>query len=98
MPWAVLIRRNNRLDGKCEFLAGRGYFGWTTEHPSPTALFETRHEARAAIREHLTDLRQRPDLRAEPFGWLAPIPVRVVVEVRIASPAANSPFTPEHQP
>ncbi|MRI57748.1 hypothetical protein D8770_28210 [Methylobacterium sp. DB1607] len=85
MPWAVLIRRDNQLDGKREFLAGNGYFNRLGSHPCPTALFTTRDEARAAIREHLTDLRQRPDLRGEPFGWLAPIPVRVAVEVRLLS-------------
>lgn len=94
MAWAVLIRSNNRLDGKREFLAGNGFFDRTNTHPCPTALFKTRGEARAAIREHLTDLRQRPDLRAEPFGWLAPIPVPVEVEVRrISSSSPN--LTPE---
>ena len=92
MPWAILIRRNNRLDGKVEHLAGNGFFGRADSHPCRTALFETRQAARAAIREHLTDLSKRPDLRAEPHGWLASIPVRVEVEVRIAS----RPTSPDH--
>jgi hypothetical protein len=91
MPWAILVRSNNRLEGKREFLAGNGYFGRADDHPCRTKLFETRDGARSAIRAHFAHCARR-DLRAEPHGWLAPIPVRVTVTVAIA------PLTPPSQP
>ena len=78
LAWAVLIRRQNRLDGYVASFEG------TPDHPSRVLLFHTRREARAHIETRYGYLRQRPDLRREPHGWLAPIPIRVSIEVNYA--------------
>lgn len=83
MPWAVLCRYSDLcLDGAHEKLAGNGYFGRVDAHPCRTALFETRSAARAAIQKHFGRQHHRRDLCSAPHGWLAPIAVRVAVEVR----------------
>lgn len=82
--WAIKWRHENKLDGKREVLLGR--FSCVNP-PAPDILagyvimaFKTRASARDYIKEnygHIT----RPDLRAEPFGWKMPIPVKVSVEI-----------------
>lgn len=68
--WGGLWREDSRLDGRVEHLL--------FEHCLP-ALFRTRREARAFIAEHYGYIAERADLRAEPFGWKMPIPVRVTI-------------------
>jgi hypothetical protein len=72
--WAVQWRSCNRLDGRREF------FLWL--NPSTPALFQTRAEARAYIREKYGYIAERPDLRREPHGWRLPRPVKVTVALR----------------
>ena len=67
--WAVKWRSYNRLDGKQEF------FVWATMNAP--ALFYTRAEARAYIRQEYGYIATRDDLRREPHGWRMPIAVRV---------------------
>jgi hypothetical protein len=76
MPWAVLWRSENALDGKREFLIGE------FRSPIRKMLFNTRAEAREHIRDQYGYISKRPDLQAEPHGWRMPIAVKVEVEVR----------------
>jgi hypothetical protein len=69
--WAIKFRSRNRIDGYHEHFMFK-------PHCTPI-VFRTRDEARAYIRGNYGYIRNRPDLRAEPHGWLAPIPVKVRV-------------------
>lgn len=69
--WGALWRSRNRLDGEQTHLLGN--------YDNGPALFRTRAKAREWIEKHYGYIAKRPDLRAEPHGWLIPIPVRVVV-------------------
>lgn len=71
--WGGLWRSENKMDGEKTHLL---------LHDCLPVLFRTRREARAFIKERYGYIRKRPDLRAEPFGWKMPIPVRVTVEAR----------------
>lgn len=42
-------------------------------------LFTTRKEAREYIEQTHGYIKRRPDLRAEPFGWRLPRPIRVKI-------------------
>ena len=64
--WGCLWRSKNRLDGRTEYLM------WTP-------LFRTRRDCRRFIAEEFGYIRQRPDLRAEPHGWMVPRAVRVTI-------------------
>jgi len=70
--WGVLWRQSNALDGKREHLC--------FENLLPV-LFVTRAKARAWADDRFGYIRTRPDLKAEPYGWKMPIPVRVSVSV-----------------
>lgn len=72
--WAVLNRSDSRLDGYCEHpeYDGTGF-----------KLFRTRKAARAFIKERYGYIAKRPDLRAEPHGWLMPQAVRVSVTLKV---------------
>jgi hypothetical protein len=74
--WAALWRSSNALDGPSEHLL--------FENCMP-ALFHTRAEARAWIKERYGYIASRSDLRAEPHGWKVPMPVRVQVDLKILS-------------
>ncbi len=69
--WGVLWREKSKLDGVVEHLE----FDLCIP-----VLFCKRREARAWIDEHYGYIRDRPDLRREPYGWRMPTPVRVKVE------------------
>lgn len=73
--WAILMRSENSLDGKREYLQGTPY------HPCRIELFDTRREARDHIEKHYGYWRNRPDLKAEPHGWKTPRAVRVKIMV-----------------
>jgi hypothetical protein len=73
LAWGVLWRSKNRLDGVQRHLM-YDYIGCNL------LVFRTRRRARMWIEEHHGYIRTRPDLRAEPHGWMMPIPVRVTVE------------------
>ena len=66
--WGVLWRQSSTLDGKSEHLC--------FENLLPV-LFVTRAEARAWANARFGYIKDRPDLRAEPYGWKMPVPVRV---------------------
>lgn len=71
--WGVMIRRSDKcIDGERSYMAS--ILPWAFHGP---AIFHTRREARAWIREHHGYIQQRPDLRAAPHGWLAPLAVKV---------------------
>ncbi len=57
---------------------------WRGKHARhiPPKLFGTKREATEWIKEHYAEYATRRDLRAEPYGWRMPIPVRVTVEVK----------------
>jgi hypothetical protein len=70
--WGVLCRSRNQLDGYRQHIAFRRLM---------PVLFMTRREAREWIRSEYGYMRDRPDLRAEPHGWLAPMPCKVRIEL-----------------
>jgi hypothetical protein len=72
--WAVEWHSVNRLDGD------RRHLQWRPE-PGPGAfrLFRYRRECRTYIEERYGYIRDREDLRAEPYGWRMPQAVRVTV-------------------
>lgn len=71
--WAVRWRSVSRLDGVTEH--------WCWDYCKP-ALFMTRREARAYIKQEYGYIAERPDLRGEPHGWRMPraVKVRVILE------------------
>jgi len=75
LAWGIEWHTRNRVDGDQRHLI------WAPE-PGPGAfrLFRTRRECRAYIEGRYGYIRTRPDLRAEPHGWLLPRAVRVTVE------------------
>lgn len=86
--WAIKWRSKNRLDGKRSNLVGRYAFG-VPDVPAHMAgytlmAFKTRKDAQAHIREYYSYIKDRPDLRREPFGWMMPQPVRVRITVEPA--------------
>jgi hypothetical protein len=74
--WAIAHESNNLLDGHRQWLEGTPY------HASHTLLFGTRAEARTHLEQAHGYLRNRADLRKEPFGWRVPKVVKVAVSVK----------------
>lgn len=90
MAWAVKWREESSLDGKREYLMGRFYGVDAPKAPCclagyTTMVFSTRDEARTFIKDVYGYLKDRPDLKAEPFGWKIPMPVKVTVKVEEAT-------------
>jgi hypothetical protein len=79
--WAVEWHSRNKLDGD------RRYLQWNLKQGG-FLLFRTRAECRAYIEVEYGYLRDRPDLRREPFGWRMPQAVKVRVQ-RISSHLAE---------
>jgi hypothetical protein len=71
--WAVLWRSENKLDGKREHLLHKDCM---------PLLFRTRNAAREHIKLYYGNIKNRPDLRAEPHGWKMPAAVKVKIEVK----------------
>ena len=69
--WGIQWRSDCRLDGRQRYLI------WG--HGATPLLFRTRRAAQKYIDACYGDIRSRPDLRAEPFGWKMPRPIKVVV-------------------
>lgn len=75
--WGVLWREGKEsLDGAHERIMG--------DYPRPCHCFTSRAQARAYIKERYGYIAARPDLRKAPYGWRMPIPVRVLITVRVA--------------
>jgi len=74
--WAIKHDTTNKLDGR------RVYFEGDAKSTCNIRLFETRREARDYIRQKWAYLKDRPDLRAEPFCWRVPKATRVEIEVK----------------
>ena len=70
--WAVEWYSRCKLDGE------QRYFMWDGSNP---ALFVTRSQCRAHIKERYGYIKHRPDLRTEPHGWHLPRAVRVRVRL-----------------
>ena len=92
--WGILWRSNNKLDGERRMLIGHAYgrqveceAGCYPYAPAGavqhTLTYKTKREAAAAIKEHFGYIAKRKDLRMEPHGWRMPVPVKVIIEVRI---------------
>ena len=75
VKWAVLWRENNKLDGKNEHILGNGN--------GLPLLFDTRSQAREYLEARYGYIRNRKDLKAEPFGWKMPIAVKIVMQFRL---------------
>ena len=72
--WAVEWHDHNRVEG-CQ-----RHLQWSPETgPGDYRLFRTRRACRAYIEARYGYIRERPDLRAEPFAWRLPQAVRVTV-------------------
>ena len=76
LAWAAEWHSRNLLDGDQRYLIG-------VPVPPYVKLFRTRRECQKWIETNYGYIRNRPDLRAEPYGWRMPRPVRVVTTVRI---------------
>ena len=70
MLWGVLWHSRNKQEGYREHLM--------YEDCLPV-LRRTRREAREYINSKYGYIRERPDLRAEPHGWMIPRAVKVAV-------------------
>lgn len=71
--WGALWHCKCKLDGVTEHIC--------FEHCLP-ALFIRKGDAQEWIRKHYGYIAKRKDLRAEPFGWRMPKPVRVSIALR----------------
>ena len=74
--WAVEGRASSKAGGERQFP--------TWDQHDRFRVFETRRDCRAYIEERWGYLRERPDLRAGPFGWRMPRAVRVTVQREVA--------------
>ena len=66
--WALEWNSRSNLDGE------QSHFMYENLLPK---VFKTRREARAWAKEKYGYIKTRPDLRAQPYGWRMPRPVRV---------------------
>ena len=73
--WGIKWVSDSRLDGHTEYICGT-LTGWE--------VFRTRAEARSFRNSHYGYIRDRPDLKAEPFGWKLPQVIKVIISIRIA--------------
>jgi len=71
--WGALWRSKCSLDGERKHVMF---------HKGLPALFDTRKEAAAWIKETHGYIAKRQDLRTEPHGWRMPLPVRVKITMR----------------
>ena len=69
--WGVLWRVNNKASGEILSLI-------YAETGTPV-LFKSKRLAKEWIRQNHASVAHRTDLRAEPYGWRMPIPVRVSI-------------------
>ncbi|MFH2141393.1 MAG: hypothetical protein ABIJ97_03145 [Bacteroidota bacterium] len=72
--WCTLNRSKNKLDGYREHIE--------MESCKPV-LFHTKKEALKHIKENYQEYK-RNDLRAEPHGWLMPIPIKIKLTIERA--------------
>ena len=79
--WALLWRSRNSLDGLREHII--------YENCLP-ALFLSRQKARDWRDERYGYIRKRPDLRAKPYGWRLPLPVRVNIVLAKQTPEVET--------
>jgi hypothetical protein len=75
--FAVVWRSRNTLDGYHEH--------FVTTSRACVDLYRTRKEAREAAEATFGYIRDRPDLKAEPHGWMMPVVRRVIVTVKIVT-------------
>jgi len=80
--WAVEWQQANRLDGVTQHWMAK----WFTHRDDVytgcyLALFDTRQEARAWVKEHYGYIANRPDLQIEPHGWKVPKVFKVRIEL-----------------
>ena len=68
--WAAEWHSNNLLDGDSRHIINDNFL---------PALFRKRRECREFIKEHYGYIAGRPDLQAEPHGWMMPQAVKVKV-------------------
>lgn len=85
--WAIQFRSRNQLDGVRAYIVN---------HDCLPRLFTTRRGAEEAIAANGAYWR-RPDLRAEPHGWLRPKAVRVVLALQTAAPPEVAGASPSPQ-
>jgi len=70
--WGIKWISDCKLDGHTEYITGNT-MGWD--------VFRTRAEARAFREKRYGYLRNRPDLKAEPFGWKMPQVIKVILSI-----------------
>ncbi len=86
--WAAQWHSKNKLDGEVKHIC--------YENCLP-ALFRTRKECRAWIKETYGYIAGRPDLQDEPHGWRMPQAIKVIIlpEVRGKSTTHKDKESPE---
>lgn len=70
--WGVKFHSKNKLDGIRSFFVFENYF---------PVLFFTKREAMEYIKGRYGYLKDRKDLRQEPFGWRMPKPIKITIEI-----------------
>jgi len=71
--WTAQWHSKNNLDGVTKYILQENFL---------PVLFKARKEAREYINNKYGYIRERPDLRAQPFGWRVPRAVKVEIEVK----------------
>jgi len=69
--WAAQWRSKNKLDGETTHIIKVNLI---------PALFKTKRECLAFIKEKYGYIAMRKDLRIDPHGWKVPIPIKVRIE------------------
>ena len=70
--WGVMWHSKNWLDGERKSLMNHNDTGLP-------ALFRSRREARAWVKDRYGYILERPDLKKQPHGWFQPYPVKVEI-------------------
>ena len=72
LSWGVKWRSCSKRDGVMEHIIS---------YCRLPVLFKTRKQARRHIEDRFGYIRNRPDLRCEPYGWKTPVAIRVTTAV-----------------
>lgn len=76
----MVFRQKNKMSGYHEHLI----WDWRDPNRMVPKLFKTRREAREWAKEKYGYISKRPDLRAEPHGWMPPKVTKVLITVDTA--------------
>jgi len=80
--WAIKCAYDNLSEGYQEHIECDWKRKEATRTGLPWLIFRTRAEARAYREDRYGYLRDRPDLKLEPFGWKMPKVIKVIVSIK----------------